>query len=229
VGAKIMLTGTRTGELRKTAQYYAFEMELEGSKTAPKGLPLPSKSIQYTVFVSLKAGRKAKLESAPIDRKWLIQGELVLDVPVQDCPGEIGVVAFQIAELPSKQEQSPASDSPSEREVKAAQAEVAAAVSNIQAEPSTETSILQVKLENIQVPEQFLQTKLNPVKTDLLRKFVQKNGRIDKPIHLCREENTYWLVDGYRRYVVAREFGFDEVPALIETEKSLEELKKEWS
>ena len=84
-------------------------------------------------------------------------------------------------------------------------------------------------MENIQVPDQFLQTKLNPVKTDLLREFVRKNGWIDKPIHLCREENTYWLVDGYRRYVVAREFGFDEVPALIETEKSLEELKKEWS
>lgn len=81
---------------------YAFEMKQGGSKNALKGLPLPSQQIQFTVFVSLKAGKKAGLEHAPADIKWLIPGELALDAPVSECPGEIGVVAFQITDIPNK-------------------------------------------------------------------------------------------------------------------------------
>ena len=33
----------------------------------------------------------------------MVQGEPTLDVPVEDCPGEIGVICFQVSVLPEKQ------------------------------------------------------------------------------------------------------------------------------
>lgn len=226
MGAKITLTGTRAGKIRKTAKYYTFEMELGGSKSAPKGLPLASENIQYTVFVSLKAGKKAKLDVAPKDQKWLIQGEIVLDIPVQDCPGEIGVIAFQIAELPSKAAEKPSQNKvTAEQEIKGTKAEVAATTDNQPNQDTVEPAPTTViKLGDIQVPEPFLQTRLNPYKTDQLRDFVREHGQLDKPIHLCLVEGSYWLVDGYRRYVVAREFGIEEVSVKMEPPTRLEEL-----
>lgn len=62
LGAQIVLPWVRVVEFRKTDKYYAFEMILGGSPTAPQGLPLPSTSVQYTVFVGLKAEKRANLE-----------------------------------------------------------------------------------------------------------------------------------------------------------------------
>ena len=35
----------------------------------------------------------------------MVQREPALDVPVEECPGEIGVVCFQIAIIPEKQKE----------------------------------------------------------------------------------------------------------------------------
>ena len=35
----------------------------------------------------------------------MVQGEPILDVPVDDCPGEIGVVCFQVSIIPEKQKE----------------------------------------------------------------------------------------------------------------------------
>lgn len=226
MAAKITLTGTRSSKIRKTAQYYAFEMEQGGSKHAPKGLPLPSQQIQFTVFVSLKAGKKAGFELAPADTKWLVQGELALDVPVSECPGEIGVVAFQIGEVPNKSDSETESESATKSEeakkivVKqqnTAQPQVAATASIKHRKEDVQESTTVIPLLNIKVPEAYLNTQLNPFKTAAVREYVALQNKLDKPITVRDEEGEYWLVDGYRRYVVASEMGLEQVPIRIKT------------
>lgn len=196
MGAKIVLTGTREGRLRKTNRYYAFEMNLGGSSTAPKGLPLPSFSIQYTIFVSLKAGKKAGLESSLATQKWLIKGDLTLDLPVDDCPGEIGVVAFKISALPVR-----------EKDIKKGP--------QMTLEQNSITDIQMIPIDEISLPDKFQGAMLNPNKTESVRKWIQQHRCLDKPLDVCIENNKYWLMDGYRRYVLAREEGFTKVPVRI--------------
>jgi len=204
LGAKIVLTGIRSSLLRKTDKYYAFEMILGGSPTAPKGLPLASASVQYTVFVSLKAAKRANLELASDEQKWIVQGEIVLDVPVDECPGEIGVVAYQISVLPAFEEPVAIGE---------AQAEVAATVES----PVVEDVVAfqMVLIESIHLPEKFQGAWLNPEKTESLREWIIQNGKLDKPLDVCVGGGKYWLSDGYRRYVIAGEVGLTEVPIRI--------------
>ncbi|MGZ0880300.1 plasmid stabilization protein, partial [Priestia megaterium] len=74
----------------------------KGSPSAPKGLK-KSTFISYTVFVAKKAFNKTGLTKKSImHEKILIQGEPTLDIPIDECPGEVGVICFQITVLPNK-------------------------------------------------------------------------------------------------------------------------------
>ncbi|RDZ12526.1 plasmid stabilization protein [Priestia megaterium] len=99
---KITLTGSATGPLREYDRYVAFDMREKGSPAAPKGLK-KSTFISYTVFVAKKAFNKTGLTKKSImHEKILIQGEPTLDIPIDECPGEVGVICFQITVLPNK-------------------------------------------------------------------------------------------------------------------------------
>ncbi|MFP7736484.1 plasmid stabilization protein [Priestia aryabhattai] len=99
---KITLTGSATGSLREYDRYVAFDMREKGSPSAPKGLK-KSTFISYTVFVAKKAFNKTGLTKKSImHEKILIQGEPTLDIPINECPGEVGVICFQITVLPNK-------------------------------------------------------------------------------------------------------------------------------
>ncbi|WP_257146246.1 plasmid stabilization protein [Priestia megaterium] len=99
---KITLTGSATGPLREYDRYVAFDMREKGSPSAPKGLK-KSTFISYTVFVAKKAFNKTGLTKKSImHEKILIQGEPTLDIPIDECPGEVGVICFQITVLPNK-------------------------------------------------------------------------------------------------------------------------------
>ncbi|MHA7098277.1 ParB N-terminal domain-containing protein [Priestia aryabhattai] len=99
---KITLTGSATGPLREYDRYVAFDMREKGSPSAPKGLK-KSTFISYTVFVAKKAFNKTGLTKKSImHEKILIQGEPTIDIPIDECPGEIGVICFQITVLPNK-------------------------------------------------------------------------------------------------------------------------------
>ncbi|KNH16049.1 plasmid stabilization protein [Priestia megaterium] len=99
---KITLTGSATGPLREYDRYVAFDMREKGSPSAPKGLK-KSTFISYTVFVAKKAFNKTGLtKKSIIHEKILIQGEPTLDIPIDECPGEVGVICFQITVLPNK-------------------------------------------------------------------------------------------------------------------------------
>ncbi|MED4117259.1 plasmid stabilization protein, partial [Priestia megaterium] len=79
-----------------------FDMREKGSPSAPKGLK-KSTFISYTVFVAKKAFNKTGLTKKSImHEKILIQGEPTLDIPIDECPGEVGVICFQITVLPNK-------------------------------------------------------------------------------------------------------------------------------
>ncbi len=99
MAAKITLTGMPTGDIVATAHYFRFEMEEGGSPAPPKGLPVAS-VMTFTVFVAVKSGKKLGLPRKPAHR-LLVQGELAADLPISECPGEMGVIAFKDGASPS--------------------------------------------------------------------------------------------------------------------------------
>ncbi|WP_394549342.1 plasmid stabilization protein [Priestia aryabhattai] len=241
---KMTLTGSATGPLREYDRYVAFDMREKGSPSAPKGLK-KSTFISYTVFVAKKAFNKTGLTKKSImHEKILIQGEPTLDIPIDECPGEIGIICFQITVLPNKNDKE-ANDSKDKKEAKQeaskAQQEVSATKQEEKQEPVqpevNKTSVQEKKaapqkkqqpvqpkgtkdvvgFDDIIVPEAFLKTRPNPVKTEEVIEFVKRTGHLDKPLTI--EKGTKVLKDGYRRYIVAKTLKMDNVPVVYDDQK----------
>ena len=255
---KMTLTGSATGPLREYDRYVAFDMREKGSPSAPKGLK-KSTFISYTVFVAKKAFNKTGLTKKSImHEKILIQGEPTLDIPIDECPGEIGIICFQITVLPSKndkeanepkdkkevkqevsapsevqknseytkqeEKQDPVSQ-PVAKEAKTVHPEVKETpVQEKKAAPQKKQQPIQpketkdvVSFDDIIVPEAFLKTRPNPVKTEEVIEFVKRTGHLDKPLTI--EKETKVLKDGYRRYIVAKTVKMEKVPVIYEYQK----------
>lgn len=248
---KMTITGSATGPLREYDRYVAFDMREKGSPAAPKGLK-KSTFISYTVFVAKKAFNKTGLTKKSImHEKILVQGEPTLDIPIDECPGEIGIICFQITVLPNKNDKE-ANESKDKKEAKQeaskAQQEVAATkqeekqapvakeAKTIQSEvketPVQEKKAAQpkkqqpiqpkgtkdvVSFDDIIVPEAFLKTRPNPVKTEEVVEFVKRTGHLDKPLTI--EKGSKVLKDGYRRYIVAKTMKMDNVPVVYDDQK----------
>jgi len=241
---KITLTGSATGPLREYDRYVAFDMREKGSPSAPKGLK-KSTFISYTVFVAKKAFNKTGLTKKSImHEKILIQGEPTLDIPIDECPGEVGVICFQITVLPNKndkeknqpeekKEPKQEASAPSEAQKNTestAQEEVQEPISQPIAKEEKKTEEKKTTLSNqpkgtqdllnfddIIVPEEFLKTRPNPEKTQKVIDFVKRTGRLDEPLTI--EKGSKILKDGYRRYVVAKTVKMDQVPVVYEYQK----------
>ena len=205
---KMTVTGTPVSTLSDKGSFYTFDMEEKGSKAAPKGLPRSS-AITYTIFINKKQLQKAGLTEQNIKKqKLMVQGEPTLDVPVEDCPGEIGLICFQLAILPEKTEKKappeavkpPPEEKPKEKP---------------KAPAGTEDFML---LKEIVVPEAFLNSHPNPEKTQQVVKYVEQSGHLDEPLTIHRE--TKMLTDGYRRYIVAKQLKLEQVPIAYEKEPS---------
>ncbi len=256
---KMTITGSATGPLREYDRYVAFDMREKGSPAAPKGLK-KSTFISYTVFVAKKAFNKTGLTKKSImHEKILVQGEPTLDIPIDECPGEIGIICFQITVLPNKNDKE-ANESKdkkeAQQEVSKAQQEVAATkqeekqdpvsqpiakeekkdaktvqpevkktpVQEQKAAPQKKQQPIQpkgtkdvVSFDDIIVPEAFLKTRPNPVKTEEVIEFVKRTGHLDKPLTI--EKETKVLKDGYRRYIVAKTMKMDHVPVVYDDQK----------
>ncbi|MED3861597.1 plasmid stabilization protein, partial [Priestia megaterium] len=208
--------------------------------------------ISYTVFVAKKAFNKTGLTKKSImHEKFLIQGEPTLDIPIDECPGEIGIICFQITVLPNKNDKE-ANESKDKKEAKQevskVQQEVAATKQEEKQEPVAkeaktvhpevkETPVQEkkaapqkkqqpiqpkgtkdvVSFDDIIVPEAFLKTRPNPVKTEEVIEFVKRTGHLDKPLTI--EKETKVLKDGYRRYIVAKTMKMENVPVVYEYQK----------
>ncbi|TCN04626.1 hypothetical protein EV581_11924 [Bacillus sp. BK006] len=248
---KMTITGSATGPLREYDRYVAFDMREKGSPAAPKGLK-KSTFISYTVFVAKKAFNKTGLTKKSImHEKILVQGEPTLDIPIDECPGEIGIICFQITVLPNKNDKE-ANESKDKKEAKQeaskAQQEVATTKQEEKQDPvAKEAKTVQpevnetpvqkkkaaqpkkqqpiqpkgtkgvVSFDDIIVPEAFLKTRPNPVKTEEVIEFVKRTGHLDKPLTI--EKGTKVLKDGYRRYIVAKTMKMDNVPVVYDDQK----------
>ncbi|MFE7083463.1 plasmid stabilization protein [Priestia megaterium] len=248
---KMTITGSATGPLRECDRYDAFDMREKGSPAAPKGLK-KSTFISYTVFVAKKAFNKTGLTKKSImHEKILIQGEPTLDIPIDECPGEIGIICFQITVLPNKndKEANESNDKKeAQQELSKAQQEVAATKQEEKQEPvAKEAKTVQpevnetpaqekkavplkkqqpiqpkgtkdvVSFDDVIVPEAFLKTRPNPVKTEEVIEFVKRTGHLDKPLTIEKESKV--LKDGYRRYIVAKTMKMDNVPVVYDYQK----------
>jgi len=154
---KMTITGSATGPLREYDRYVAFDMREKGSPSAPKGLK-KSTFISYTVFVAKKAFNKTGLTKKSImHEKILVQGEPTLDIPIDECPGEIGIICFQITVLPNKNDKE-ANDSKDKKEAKQevskAQEEVAATKQEEKQDPVSQPVAKEVKPEVKETPVQ---------------------------------------------------------------------------
>lgn len=110
---KVTLTGIPATPLRiiksmmgrdhNAPKVYSFDMQESGSSAAAKYLP-KSSSILFTVFINEKQLRKAGLEEGNFQgNKIMVQGDLVIDLEMSVCPGELGVTANQIQVIQPKE------------------------------------------------------------------------------------------------------------------------------
>ncbi len=222
MAAKITITGMPVGNIVKTAEYFRFEMEEGGSPAPPKGLPGAS-VMTFSVFVATKAGKKLGFPRKPAHR-LLVQGELVADLPLSECPGEMGVIAFKVEEILPKETAVP--DDPSGVPAPM-RPEVAPRQPTAESWPDLSTYPV-VPLEQVRVPAWLRKAPLNVNKTTALQEQVREYGQLDKPLIVERtgEPPEYWLKDGYRRYVIAQQLGWTSVPVRIE-ETRAESLPKD--
>ena len=209
---KMTVTGTPVSALSDKGTFYTFDMEEKGSKAAPKGLPRSS-TITYTIFINKKQLHKAGLTAQNIKKhKLMVQGEPTLDVPVEDCPGEIGLICFQVAILPDQNEKKAA---PKAVEPQPVAKPKEKPKEKPKAPAGTEDFM---SLKEIVVPEAFLNSRPNPDKTQQVVKYVEQSGHLDEPLLINRD--TKMLTDGYRRYIVAQQLKLEQVPVAYEKETS---------
>lgn len=75
-------------------------MQEKGSPNAPKSILFQSNAITYTVAVSQKQFKKLNINQEEFSqRHFLVQGEPCLDIPFEQCTGEIGVICMRIQEI----------------------------------------------------------------------------------------------------------------------------------
>jgi len=115
VPQKITITGIPKTPLRivkammskekNAPKVYSFDIKESGTTVTPKYLPKGS-TILFTVFINEKQLRNAGLDEETFkDNKIMVQGEIVLDLSMNLCPGEMGVTAFQLQVLQPKEKQ----------------------------------------------------------------------------------------------------------------------------
>jgi hypothetical protein len=217
VAHKISLTGCPTSSIQDYGKYLAFDMEEKGSPNAPKGIPFKSNPITYTVVVSQKQFNKLNITQEEFSqRRFLVQGEPCLDIPFEQCTGEIGVICMQIQEIQDKGKEK---EQPKQTLKKGSRAK-----KQEETNPREESKLQQEKkpllvpkgtrewmsLEEIKVPETFLQFTPGMAKQKVVEESIEKNGTIDKPIIIDPE--THELLDSYSRYYVAKQEKLDRVP-----------------
>ncbi|MFY2253221.1 plasmid stabilization protein [Priestia megaterium] len=233
---KITLTGSATGPLREYDRYVAFDMREKGSPSAPKGLK-KSTFISYTVFVAKKAFNKTGLTKKSImHEKILIQGEPTLNIPIDECPGEVGVICFQITVLPNKndkeknqpdekkepKQEAPVTSEASQNMEFKKQAEGQVAISQpVAKEEKKEEKSIQPEVQQAPTEEKKTEEKKttlsNQPKGTKVIDFVKRTGRLDEPLTI--EKGSKILKDGYRRYVVAKTVKMNQVPVVYEYQK----------
>ncbi|MGF9858535.1 hypothetical protein ABEX55_15945 [Priestia endophytica] len=214
---KISVTGCPTSSIQDYGKYLAFDMEEKGSPNAPKGIPFKSNLITYTVVVSLKQFNKLNISQEEFSqRRFLVQGEPCLDIPFEQCTGEIGVICMQIQEIEDRgKEKKQPKQTPKKGSRAKKQEEAKPQGENKQGKEKKQILVPKgtkdwMSLEEIKVPETFLQFTPGIAKQKAVEESIEKNGTVDKPIIIDPE--THELLDSYSRYYVAKQRKLERVP-----------------
>ncbi|MFP7224786.1 hypothetical protein SFC42_16995 [Priestia filamentosa] len=214
---KISLTGCPTSPIQDYGKYLAFDMKEKGSPNAPKGIPFKSNPITYTVVVSLKQFNKLNIDQEEFSqRRFLVQGEPCLDIPFEQCTGEIGFICMQIQEIQDKgKEKEQPKQTPKKGSRAKKQEENKPQEESKQGKEKKQILVPKgtkdwLSLEEIKVPETFLQFTPGIAKQKAVEESIEKNGTVDKPIII--NPDTYELIDSYSRYYVAKQRKLERVP-----------------
>ncbi|WP_404900560.1 hypothetical protein PV791_05990 [Priestia filamentosa] len=214
---KISLTGCPTGSIQDYGKYLAFDMEEKGSPNAPKGIPFKSNPITYTVVVSQKQFNKLNITQEEFSqRRFLVQGEPCLDIPFEQCTGEIGVICMQIQEIQDKGKEKEQPKQTSKKGSRAKKQEETTPQEESKQRKEKKQILVPkgtrdwMSLEEIKVPETFLQFTPGIAKQKAVEESIEQNGTVDKPIII--DPDTRELVDSYSRYFVAKKKNLDRVP-----------------
>lgn len=208
---KITITGLPTSELRKrNNNTYSFDMEEKGSSNAPKGLPLSS-TITYTVFVSKKSIDKANININNFkNTKLLIQGEPTLDLPIDECPGEIGVVCFQLSEIEQKERK--------EETVKIEDNNTSTTKDNVENKNNINIPDLSkcdyVYLNDILIPDKL--DEPNSKKLEKAINFLKETGSLEMAVEIIYDNGQLFVTNNrYVHFLAAKEVGLEKVPVKV--------------
>ncbi|RPJ98363.1 hypothetical protein [Priestia endophytica] len=214
---KISLTGRPTSSIQDYGKYLAFDMEEKGSPNAPKGIPFKSNAITYTVVLSQKQFNKLNITQEEFSqRRFLVQGEPCLDIPFEQCTGEIGVICMQIQEIEDKEKEKEQTKRIPKKGSRAKKQEESKPLEESKKEQEKKPLLVPkgtkdwLSLDDIKVPEAFLQFTPGIAKQKAVEESIEKNGTVDKPIIINPE--THELLDSYSRYYVAKKKKLDRVP-----------------
>ncbi|MED4074044.1 hypothetical protein, partial [Priestia endophytica] len=213
----ISLTGRPTSSIQDYGKYLAFDMEEKGSPNAPKGIPFKSNAITYTVVLSQKQFNKLNITQEEFSqRRFLVQGEPCLDIPFEQCTGEIGVICMQIQEIEDKEKEKEQTKQIPKKGSRAKKQEESKPLEESKKEQEKKPLLVPkgtkdwLSLDDIKVPEAFLQFTPGIAKQKAVEESIEKNGTVDKPIIINPE--THELLDSYSRYYVAKKKKLDRVP-----------------
>lgn len=80
-----------------------------------------------------------------------------------------------------------------------------------------------IDINKVVVPTEFMQTVPATYKIEKVQEHYKSNGKLDKPIVLSKNNV---LVDGYTRYIVAKENGLSEIEYIVQSPKNKSDNQK---
>lgn len=81
--------------------------------------------------------------------------------------------------------------------------------------------ILKKNIDDIKIKQSFIDKPPRKHKIDRVKRFYDKHNRFDKPVKL---NTAGFLVDGYSRYLVAKEYGIRKIDCLVKKDFDDNEL-----
>lgn len=193
-----------------------LDFEEGGSVNPPKGLPQAS-TLTTTVLMNQKQWNKLLKsvkeagETIKTAHKFLIQGEINVDLPMDIVEGDMGITAFQAQYLPQAEkskDEKPSKDEenkPSLEEKKVEKGNNNSKEIMIKNKSFVVLEELDLSLQNIKIPETFLSINPKPEKVQNNIKHYKRNGKFNGEIVVIKEQNDWLLIDGYAKYVAAKE------------------------
>lgn len=186
--AKVIITGYPVGKLMGLGKnIYCFFMKEGGTNMpSPKGFE-PTEAITYAVYLNLRMVNRTNLKQRNLSKTLVqIEGDVTLSFPHLG-KGKIGVICRKLI-----------------------------IVSDLKQQKQQSMPLAKVKLDQIEIPELFLQSTPNSEKIQSRIQTWKQNGKFDEPI-ILKEGNI--LVDGYTKYLAAIALGLEEVEVSYEAEK----------